>query len=201
MSEDHLVPAVQVVAPSPALRAGLAALLGAETAAAIPGGLPPTQGRVVVLAGGAWQEDAAQLADDDTLAGLVLLVEDATQAARALHALDLPAWAVLPPGASAEQLQAAVAAVAAGLVVALPDAWPSNAVQLAGGELPEPLTGREREVLQLLAEGLSNKLLARRLRISEHTVKFHVSSIYGKLGAANRTEAVSHAARAGLVTL
>ncbi|MBV8086027.1 MAG: response regulator transcription factor [Chloroflexi bacterium] len=202
MSEDRRVPPVQVVAPSPALRAGLAALLGAEEAAASPEGLPPTEARVVVLAGGAWQQDVAALAEDDTVAGLILLTEDAPQAGRALHALNLPAWAILPPAASADQLHAAVAAVAAGLVVVPPDAWPSNqGVQLAGGELPEPLTSREREVLQLLAEGLSNKLVARRLRISEHTVKFHVSSIYAKLGAANRTEAVSHAARAGLVIL
>jgi DNA-binding NarL/FixJ family response regulator len=88
------------------------------------------------------------------------------------------------------------------LVVAPPEVWPaSQALEVSGGELPEPLTTREHEVLQLLAEGLSNKLVARRLRISEHTVKFHVSSIYAKLGATNRTEAVSHAARRGLVTL
>jgi DNA-binding NarL/FixJ family response regulator len=202
MSEDHHMAAVQVVTPSPALRAGLAALLDAEITAPTMDGLPQTPGRIVVLAGAAWQEDAAQIADDDTLGGLILLSDEAAQAARALHALNLPAWAVLAPGASADQLQAAVAAVASGLVVAPPEAWPATqAVQIAAGELPEPLTVREREVLQLLAEGLSNKLVARRLRISEHTVKFHVSSIYAKLGAANRTEAVSHAARAGLVTL
>jgi ATP/maltotriose-dependent transcriptional regulator MalT len=64
----------------------------------------------------------------------------------------------------------------------------------------EPLTPREIEVLELLAEGLPNKAIADRLRISDQTVKFHVSSISGKLGAANRTDAVRRAVRRGLVS-
>ena len=67
--------------------------------------------------------------------------------------------------------------------------------------LDEPLTTRELEVLELLSQGLPNKQIARRLQISEHTVKFHVSSIYAKLGASSRTEAVGRGARAGLITL
>jgi len=65
----------------------------------------------------------------------------------------------------------------------------------------ETLTAREREVLELLSRGLPNKLIARRLQISEHTVKFHVSSIYAKLGATSRTDAVSRGVRSGLITL
>jgi len=65
----------------------------------------------------------------------------------------------------------------------------------------EALTAREREVLELLSRGLPNKLIARRLQISEHTVKFHVSSIYAKLGATSRTDAVSRGVRRGLITL
>jgi DNA-binding NarL/FixJ family response regulator len=65
----------------------------------------------------------------------------------------------------------------------------------------EPLTPREVEVLQLLAEGLSNKLLGSRLGISEHTAKFHVNAILGKLGAQGRTDAVVRAARMGLILL
>lgn len=65
----------------------------------------------------------------------------------------------------------------------------------------EPLTPREVQVLELLAEGLPNKAIAARLRISDQTVKFHVSSISGKLGAKNRTDAVRRAARRGLITL
>jgi DNA-binding NarL/FixJ family response regulator len=65
----------------------------------------------------------------------------------------------------------------------------------------DPLTAREREVLQLVSQGLSNKLIARELQVSEHTVKFHISSIFAKLGAASRTDAISRGARQGLITL
>jgi len=67
--------------------------------------------------------------------------------------------------------------------------------------LLDPLTPREVQVLELLAEGLANKAIAERLTISDQTVKFHVASIYGKLGAANRTDAVRRAVRRGLITL
>jgi len=68
-------------------------------------------------------------------------------------------------------------------------------------EFEEPLTAREVQVLELLAEGLPNKTIAARLGISDQTVKFHVSSISGKLGAKNRTDAVRRAVRRGLITL
>jgi DNA-binding CsgD family transcriptional regulator len=67
--------------------------------------------------------------------------------------------------------------------------------------MEDPLTAREIQVLELLAEGLSNKAIAGRLGISDQTVKFHVSSISGKLGAANRTDAVRRAVRRGLIAL
>ena len=69
------------------------------------------------------------------------------------------------------------------------------------GGFEEPLTGREVQVLELLAEGLPNKAIATRLGISDQTVKFHVASIAGKLGAANRTDAVRRAVRRGLISL
>ena len=72
------------------------------------------------------------------------------------------------------------------------------------GESPrlvEPLTRREHEVLVLLADGLRNREIAARLAVSEHTVKFHLASIFGKLGASSRTEAVSRALRLGLIDL
>ena len=65
----------------------------------------------------------------------------------------------------------------------------------------EPLTPREIDVLELLAEGLPNKAIAGRLGISDQTVKFHIASICGKLGAANRTDAVRRAVRRGLIAL
>lgn len=75
-----------------------------------------------------------------------------------------------------------------------PTTSPSDVVE-------EPLTAREIDVLELLAEGLPNKAIAARLHISDQTVKFHVSSICGKLPAANRTEAVRHAIRRGIITV
>jgi NarL family two-component system response regulator YdfI len=114
--------------------------------------------------------------------------------------------AVLPGDVSAGQLRAALEAVAAGLLVVHPSEV--NAVLPAPAalssptrELPEPLTPREREVLQMISAGLGNKEIAARLSISEHTVKFHVASILGKLGASSRTEAVSIGIRHGLVLL
>jgi DNA-binding NarL/FixJ family response regulator len=105
--------------------------------------------------------------------------------------------------ATPEEIEGAVYAVKAGLVVTtpasiaelLPEATPF------GEELTEPLSDRELEVLDLVAEGLSNKLIAHRLSISEHTVKTHLASIFAKLGASSRTEAVSQAIRRGLVML
>jgi DNA-binding NarL/FixJ family response regulator len=85
---------------------------------------------------------------------------------------------------------------------ARPSSLPAHPATL--GDSPhyeEPLTAREVEVLELLAEGLPNKSIATRLGISDQTVKFHVASICGKLGAANRTQAVRLAVRRGLVSL
>ena len=96
----------------------------------------------------------------------------------------------------------ALAAAAQGLVVldpALAGSAPT-ARALATGPVPE-LTQRELETLRLLAEGLPNKTIATRLGISEHTVKYHVNSILGKLGAQSRTEAVTRATRLGLILL
>jgi DNA-binding NarL/FixJ family response regulator len=103
-------------------------------------------------------------------------------------------------------LFAALRAVARGLNVFDPAlasvrATPRAAASTHGPGGPESLTPREREVLALLAEGLSNKSIADRLGISEHTAKFHVNAVMAKLGVQRRTEAVVRAARMGLVTL
>jgi DNA-binding NarL/FixJ family response regulator len=106
--------------------------------------------------------------------------------------------ALLQLGASCEQIICAVKSVAAGLTVFDSAA----ATQSPGDESPtEELTPREEEVLQLLADGLGNKDIASRLGISEHTIKFHIRSILGKLGAASRTEAVARGLRSGLIEL
>ena len=82
--------------------------------------------------------------------------------------------------------------------------WGSNAGdvdQARASDSMSTLTPREREVLALLAEGATNKVVARRLGISVHTVKFHVGSLIGKLDATGRTDAVAHAARLGIIVL
>lgn len=101
--------------------------------------------------------------------------------------------------ATPQELESAIHAVNAGLVVAAPEFLRDTPAFVE--ELLEPLSARELEVLDLVAEGLSNKLIAHSLSISEHTVKTHVASIFAKLGVSSRTEAVSQAVRRGLVML
>src|SRR5579862_2593638 len=112
---------------------------------------------------------------------------------------------ILPANAGGDLLVAGIAAVKSGLLVVHPEQFAaartaSIEVEEAPGLL-EALTTREREVLRMLAEGLANKEIASRLAISEHTVKFHVASIFGKLGAASRAEAVAIGMRRGLILL
>ena len=120
------------------------------------------------------------------------------------RALRVGVRAVLPIEIGAEQLTAALEAVAHGLVVLHPreltvPRTASHGAAEAISPLLEPLTLREREVLRMMSDGLGNKEIAARLKLSEHTVKFHVASILGKLGATSRTEAVSIALRRGLI--
>ena len=113
-----------------------------------------------------------------------------------------PVRAVLPSDATAGEVLAAVAAVAAGLVVFHPDALRRAPRPVrAEPDRAQPLTGREIEVLGMLAEGLGNKAIGSRLGISTHTAKFHVASILSKLGAGSRAEAVSIGMRRGLVAI
>ena len=117
---------------------------------------------------------------------------------------------VLPLDVTSDQLLAAIQATVAGLSVTLEpfvqteDAYAaSNTANGIGltGRLAEHLTARETVVLRLMALGLGNKEIASRLDISEHTAKFHVSSILAKLGAASRTEAVTIGMTRGLVAI
>jgi len=136
----------------------------------------------------------------------VILLSDQPRPGWTAEALRAGVRAILPSLVSPDQLAAAFEAAMAGLVVVHPSgiavALPAPAAALSPlAELAEPLTPREREVLEMLASGLVNKEIAAKLSISEHTVKFHVASILGKLGAATRTEAVSLGFRRGLVLL
>lgn len=120
---------------------------------------------------------------------------------RAREALSAGARGVVARSATGSRLARALDALAEGLLV-LDEEWAEEVVRPTPEPLDveEPLTARELEVLECLALGLSNKDIARRLGVSFHTVKFHVNSILGKLSASSRTEAVSLAARAGLLT-
>jgi DNA-binding NarL/FixJ family response regulator len=138
----------------------------------------------------------------------IVLLGDTFQGDWITEALRLGVRAVLPRRATAEEILQAVVAAAAGLVVLHPDAIDlllpvlSSVTQpVDEASLVQALTPREIEVLGMLAEGLGNKAIARRLSISEHTVKFHVSSIFTKLNARSRTEAVTLGARQGLIML
>jgi DNA-binding NarL/FixJ family response regulator len=108
------------------------------------------------------------------------------------------ARAVLRPAAGDPLIAAAIRLVAAGYSVVRRDERPALA-RTAADDTELSLTYREREVIALLAEGASNKLIARRLDISVHTAKFHVAAILEKLGAVNRTDAIAIAMREGLV--
>jgi DNA-binding CsgD family transcriptional regulator len=100
---------------------------------------------------------------------------------------------VLSREANASQIDAAIRAVAAGLIVRLPDPLEAGFGAIGEADGHALLTPRELEVLAALAEGLTNKAIARRLNISLHTVKFHIESLFRKLGARTRTEAVAKA--------
>ena len=133
----------------------------------------------------------------------ILLMIDAPNSGLVTHAMRAGIRGTILSDATPQEIESAVHAINAGLVVTTPtllaELLPET--QIFGEALAEPLSSRELEVLDLLAEGLSNKLIAHRLNISEHTVKTHVASIFAKLGASSRTEAVSQAIRRGLVML
>ncbi len=201
---------VFVVAPTPMLRAGLRALLESAPLDVVAQGsmlvdaVERDDVDVVVVADATLLVDAAHLTADEGRLSILVLAED-DRAMATLRQLPLNGWGIVSPDAARAELRAAVMAVAQGFVV-LPSSLAAqlhtqhSSTELAE-PLAEPLTSREREVLELLSQGLSNKLIARALNISEHTVKFHVSSLFTKLNASSRTDAVSRGARQGLITL
>ena len=159
-------------------------------------GWDPVRGLVESPAAGL--EQLSALADGAI--PIVALVSDQRQAVGAWLAGSRGLLLRTSPGAT---LRAAVRAVSQGLMALDPElslALLPTAERSAGPEAAE-LTPRETQVLQLLAEGLPNKVIASQLDISEHTVKFHINSIMGKLGAQSRTDAVMRATRSGLILL
>ena len=185
-----------MIAPDPLVRSGLVALLGFEPDFSILApGESPDAAELALWDGGA-SGRAGSLPRVPTLA----LVRDEESAADVLRA---GALGVLLRDAEGDRLIASLRAIAAGVGVF----EPALLRGLLGARTPYPdndaivLTPREAEVLALMAEGLSNKLIADRLKISDHTAKFHVNSILTKLSAETRTEAVVVAARRGLLML
>jgi DNA-binding NarL/FixJ family response regulator len=138
------------------------------------------------------------------LAGLVpmLLLSSEPDGAVFNRMLDEKVGGILSADAAPEQITRAIQSVASGLMI-LDGALLHQFVRGAENAVPlaEPLTSRERDVFVLLSDGLGNKEIALRLNVSEHTVKSHIRSILGKLGASSRTEAVSRGLRGGLIDL
>lgn len=205
---------VAVLAKAAALRAGLATLLveaGLSLSARfsrLDELLDSPEDYTVLV----WAPDSGELRELSALlrslpdVALLLLVRAPDDYRRIAAAIGPRPWGLLPLETVPDELLTAVRALAEGLVVANP-ALLVQSLTAAGerreGEqsLTEPLTPRETEVLQRLAEGLTNKQIAYALGISEHTAKFHISSIYSKLGVMNRAEAVQVGVRFGLIAV
>ena len=209
---------VLVKASSPLAKAGLESLLRAHPEFELAGEAPRrAEGKESALESplDVLVAEAETLADNSAREaiewaavggpGVLLLRNPASEAIA--EALRAGIKAVIPSNLPGPEIVEAIEAAAAGLVVLDGPSMemllrvPSN-VSIRGAEgLIEPLTPREIEVLQLLAAGLGNKEIASRLGVSDHTVKFHVASVMGKLGAASRTEAVTLGIRHGLVMI
>jgi DNA-binding NarL/FixJ family response regulator len=134
--------------------------------------------------------------------GLIALVDN-PEPQWVSSALTAGVNAILSREVTPEEVRLAILAAEAGLVLLHPSSAQSRnpAGEHDSPALFEALTAREEEVLRLVSDGLGNKEIAGRLKISEHTVKFHISSILGKLGAATRTEAVSQGIRKGFLVI
>ena len=203
---------VLVVSGDPLARTGLALLLGGQDGITVSGQLTPDEDWPAADEGTApdvavWDLGLEFRSGLEELRGLdptgppvVAIVADDADAREALTA---GARGALSRNADGDRLAAALRAVVLGLIV-LDEAFAADALReapTAALELAEPLTPRELEVLQLLAQGLPNKVIAQRLGISDHTAKFHVNAILGKLGVQSRSEAIVQAVRLGLVVL
>jgi len=199
---------VTIVSPNSALRIGLRELLSRQSDFKVVGetvdleSVNEIETEVVVLA----SVSSVRLLESKSTFAVLFLTDD-VQSIRSVLNSNTRAWGLLSPDASEDELVAAVRAVGEGLWVGAPGLVQSL-IRLTGrreslGEesLIEPLTAREKEVIQLMAQGLANKQIALALSISEHTVKFHLSSLYAKLGISSRTEAVKRGIELGLISL
>lgn len=195
---------IAIVAQSAVVRAGLESLLATAPGLEVAGSFADTSGvddlrpDVLLIAGSAPRADGPP--------SVALTNED--QPVWTAEALRAGVRALLPRDAATAAILAAIDAAANGLALIDPQeleallavSAPAQAVETAA-TAATPLTPRELEVLRMMADGAANKEIAWRLGISEHTVKFHVASILGKLDAGTRTEAVARGLRTGLILL
>lgn len=198
---------VTIVSPSHALRIGLREMLAGHPAIRVTGeattldDVDDNETEVAVLA----SVSSARIPADYNFA--ILFMTDDIESIRGMLTSNLRAWGVLSADAGGDELAAGIVAVAEGLWVGAPGLveglmrLPRGVDGLGEESLIEPLTAREMEVLQNMAAGLANKQIALALNISEHTVKFHLSSLYAKLGVSSRTEAVRRGLELGLISL
>ena len=199
---------VTIVSPNSALRIGLRELLSRQSDIKVVGEIVDLESvnenetEVVLLA----LVSSARLLENKSNFAVLFLTDD-VESLRGLLNSNLRAWGVLSPDATEDELVAAVRAVGEGLWVGAPSLV-GDLIRLSGrressseDSLVEPLTARELEVIQLMAQGLANKQIALKLGISEHTVIFHLSSLYAKLGISSRTEAVKRGIELGLISL
>lgn len=188
---------VQLDISSPALRAGLRALLSSDDSIkVVSDSLAEDSEADVVITSASHSSFLDDRAGEASSAATLFLSDDH------VHVRDLKrearVWGILPVDASAEELIAAIHALSQGLIVGTSTLlFETESEPISQG----PLTERESEVLGLLAKGLANKQIAVALGISEHTVKFHVSSVYTKLNVSSRTEAVRAGLRGGWIAL
>ncbi|MDX2162786.1 MAG: response regulator transcription factor [bacterium] len=215
---------ILVVSSSPFARAGLAGLIAAQPGLAVAAQISTDEDLIDAL--DLYHPDAIvwemgweplQFLDRLTelrdaagralIAVLALIADDPGAVSAAALLLNAGARGVMMQDTNPDRLAAALMAIGQGLTVVTPTYLPVTApavpdpVSSAAEATVDALTPREAEVLHLIAEGLPNKIIAHKLSISEHTVKFHVNAILTKLGAQSRTEAVVRATRAGLIAL
>ena len=199
---------VTIVSSNHALRVGLREMLGNQPDIKVVSettdleSVNEVETEVVILA----SVSSTRLKEDKSTYGILFLTDDVEDVRKIINSTSR-AWGVLSTNASDDELAAAVHAVGEGLWVGAPGLVKSlirlNGRRESSSEdsLVEPLTAREMEVIQLMAQGLANKQIALALGISEHTVKFHLSSLYAKLNSTSRTEAVKRGIELGLISL
>ena len=199
---------VAIVSPNHALRVGLREVLSSHVNIKVIGesasleNIKDSETEVIVLT----SVSSVVLQNENKDAAILFLTDD-VESIRPLLNSKVRTWGLLSADATEDELVAAVLAVGEGLWVGAPGLvgelmrMPRSVESLGGDVLIEPLTAREKEVLQLMAQGLANKQIAFSLGISEHTVKFHLSSLYAKLGISSRTEAVRRGIELGLISL